>query len=135
MNLELAILTRVADQQAPRIYLFLPLDLVSKMPSTAPRLLLVLDSQTRVLMPAQKVLYPGSYLPALLYSPSGHVITQKYHLPVRKLHFPECHSLLERDQKSYVNHVSPILGSENLVTSLDKDWYAHRLNSSGPRQT
>lgn len=25
------------------------------------------------------------------------------------------------------NHVAPILGSENLVTSLDKDWYAHRL--------
>lgn len=25
------------------------------------------------------------------------------------------------------NHVVPILGLENLVTSLDKDWYAHRL--------
>lgn len=25
------------------------------------------------------------------------------------------------------NHVAPILGLENLVTSLDKDWYAHRL--------
>lgn len=30
------------------------------------------------------------------------------------------------------NHVAPILESENLVTSLDKDWYAHRLIHLAP---